>query len=602
MNKFLYALGLALAATAAHGADIDFTYNFGDAAPSGWGTGKAETYDVAVHLDNPSFAGVRVKGIRVAIPSEGTADASAWLTGELKLKKQNGKNVNAPDIDSKSGTITDGVLEISFDTPYTIPAGGCYVGYSFTVTDVNQATEAPVSTVDGTDPSGLYLHTSRTKLRWGAASEELGKVSAMTVMLEGDFPERAAYITLGTAQGAAGKEFSTLATVVNGAMEPIESIGYAYKAGDYSSTGTAELAADIEGRIGASGKARIYFDAIDATGNYPVEIRVTSVNGKSVDCAATEGAAEIYAFLPVNRPLVEEYTGLWCGWCPRGYMALEMMKELKGNLFIAAAYHNGDPMSWDGKTPNYVSGFPAAYINRSTSVNLKDIFTDWDDFRKFIPEGDVEVSVEWTDDSHKAIRATSTSRFIKDHTGADYRVSYLLVADNLSDPKWIQSNYFSGGSIEEYPYMDNEIGRMFLEGGEKMTGLIFNDVAVAGTDFDGFPGSIPAEVVAGESYTHSYVFSLDGIPEAVLTQPDYLRVIAVICDGRTGKFLNSNSSAYTSGKPFVDMSGVQAVETAGEVVETARYTLDGRRLDAPAAGINIIRYSDGSVRKVMVRP
>ena len=133
----------------------------------------------------------------------------------------------------------------------------------------------------------------------------------------------------------------------------------------------AELAADIEGRIGASGKARIYFDAIDATGNYPVEIRVTSVNGKSVDCAATEGTAEIYAFLPVNRPLVEEYTGLWCGFCPRGYMALEMMKELKGNLFIAAAYHNGDPMSWDGKTPNYVSGFPAAYINRSTSVNLK---------------------------------------------------------------------------------------------------------------------------------------------------------------------------------------------------------------------------------------
>lgn len=601
MNKMLYALALAAVSTAASGADIDFSYNFSNATPSGWGTGKAETYDVAVRLDNPSFEGAKVKGIRVAIPSEGTTDASAWLTGELKLKKKNGKNVNDPGIDSKSGTIADGMLEISFDTPYTIPAGGCYVGYSFTVSDVNSSTEAPVSTVDGIDPAGLYLHTSRTKLRWGEVSEELGKVSSMTIMLEGNFPERAAYITLSTAQGAVDEEFSTLATVVNGAMEPIESIGYAYKAGDYSGTGTAETIGRIEGRIGATGKALISFDAFGATGNYPVEIRVTSVNGMSADCAATEGTAEIYLFMPVNRPLVEEYTGLWCGWCPRGYMALEMMKKLKGDRFIAATYHNNDPMSWDGNTPNYVSGYPGAYINRSTSVNLKDIFTDWDNFRNFIPEGEVEVKVEWTDDSHNAIRATSTTRFIKDHTGADYRVSYLLIADNLSSPDWKQTNYFSGKTIEEYPYMDNEIGRMFLEGGAKMQGLVFNDVAIAGTDFDGFAGSIPAEIVAGESYSHSYIFSLEGISKDVLTQPDYLRVIAVICDARTGKFLNSNSSAYTSGEPFVDMSGVQTVKTSGEAVEIARYTLDGRLLNAPAPGINIIRYSDGSTRKVMVK-
>ena len=40
---------------------------------------------------------------------------------------------------------------------------------------------------------------------------------------------------------------------------------------------------------------------------------------------------------------------------------------------------------------------------------------------------------------------------------------------------------------------------------------------------------------------------------------------------------------------------------AAEAVETARYTLDGRRIDAPVKGINIVRYSDGSVRKVMVK-
>lgn len=42
-------------------------------------------------------------------------------------------------------------------------------------------------------------------------------------------------------------------------------------------------------------------------------------------------------------------------------------------------------------------------------------------------------------------------------------------------------------------------------------------------------------------------------------------------------------------------------EIATEVVEVARYSLDGRRLERPESGMNIVRYSDGSVKKVMVK-
>lgn len=34
-----------------------------------------------------------------------------------------------------------------------------------------------------------------------------------------------------------------------------------------------------------------------------------------------------------------------------------------------------------------------------------------------------------------------------------------------------------------------------------------------------------------------------------------------------------------------------------EVKEVSRYTANGQRLDAPTKGLNIVRYSDGSVRK-----
>ena len=136
-----------------------------------------------------------------------------------------------------------------------------------------------------------------------------------------------------------------------------------------------------------------------------------------MECPETEGTLKVYPFIPANRPLVEEYTGLWCGWCPLGYVALETMKERRGDLFVAAAYHNGDDMAFDGKTPNSPGGYPSAYVNRSASVNLGKIYTEWDAWRRWIPEGGVECGVEWADDAHASLRATSTARFIEGRSG-----------------------------------------------------------------------------------------------------------------------------------------------------------------------------------------
>ncbi len=49
-------------------------------------------------------------------------------------------------------------------------------------------------------------------------------------------------------------------------------------------------------------------------------------------------------------------------------------------------------------------------------------------------------------------------------------------------------------------------------------------------------------------------------------------------------------------------TGINAPESvAVEVVETGRYTIDGRKISEPEKGLNIIRYSDGTVRKVFVK-
>ncbi len=48
-------------------------------------------------------------------------------------------------------------------------------------------------------------------------------------------------------------------------------------------------------------------------------------------------------------------------------------------------------------------------------------------------------------------------------------------------------------------------------------------------------------------------------------------------------------------------TGIGQVETTGEAVEVARFTVDGRRINAPQKGINLIRMSDGTTRKVYVK-
>ena len=50
-----------------------------------------------------------------------------------------------------------------------------------------------------------------------------------------------------------------------------------------------------------------------------------------------------------------------------------------------------------------------------------------------------------------------------------------------------------------------------------------------------------------------------------------------------------------------DATGIDKVATSTNVKEVSRYSANGQRLSAPAKGLNIVKYSDGSVKKVVVQ-
>lgn len=70
-----------------------------------------------------------------------------------------------------------------------------------------------------------------------------------------------------------------------------------------------------------------------------------------------------------------------------------------------------------------------------------------------------------------------------------------------------------------------------------------------------------------------------------------------------------SSSAYSKAVDWrefkniveLDPTSVENINTAKDIKETSSYTLDGQRLDHPRRGLNIVKYSDGTVRKILVK-
>ena len=74
-----------------------------------------------------------------------------------------------------------------------------------------------------------------------------------------------------------------------------------------------------------------------------------------------------------KRVLVEDYTGTWCGWCPRISYALEKIQDQTNDVVIVAI-HAGDPMQFNQLSTltnvyNPQGTYPRGIINRSTLWN-----------------------------------------------------------------------------------------------------------------------------------------------------------------------------------------------------------------------------------------
>lgn len=71
--------------------------------------------------------------------------------------------------------------------------------------------------------------------------------------------------------------------------------------------------------------------------------------------------------------------------------------------------------------------------------------------------------------------------------------------------------------------------------------------------------------------------------------------------GMAAEYKSSSNWSYFKNIVEFDATGIDKVTTSADAKEVSRYLINGQRLSAPTRGLNIVKYSDGSVKKVAVQ-
>ncbi len=511
---------------------------------------KAETYDVAIKVEDDAMEGNYITDITFPLQEvAGVSNISVFLTSQLRV--ENGKN--AADLVVKSVTPAEpGFITVKLDKPYLIPEDGVYVGYSMTIDDVSaaEANSTPIAISDQAKEDAFYLHTSDGFLKWLDVSEAFGGSSLISVTVVGSSIKGNAANVKGEQQYVmTGKAAEVPLTVVNLGGKSIESIDIQYTLAGQTSTQHIDL--QLTNIFGASGNIELNIPAIPQRGEYPLSVCITKVNGVDNE-QQTLSSVPIIALnvMPKKRSLLEEYTGLWCGWCPRGYVALEKLAKLYPDEYVLVSYHNGDEMEiMDSESfPSDVAGFPDAYIDRAMEVDPyygsgNDAFgvaNDLAAFNKNFGMADINISSALT--AAGVVSISSELTFPFDLKDADYTVEYILVADGLTNPTWLQSNYYSGGEGDDAT--EAEDMAMFLAGESSIAGLAFNDIAIMTSEMADGSGNEISEATADVPVKFGYEFNL---AEAVSTSDELLvdkdtqlKVVVLLKDAETGAIINAN--------------------------------------------------------------
>ena len=247
-----------------------------------------------------------------------------------------------------------------------------------------------------------------------------------------------------------------------------------------------------------------------------------------------------FAQQPQKKVLIEEGTGTWCQWCPRGTVYGKQITQNYSDDAIFVAIHSGDPMENTSYfTSSGLSGLPSGNIDRTTLSNMQPsaIPSDLAPYTSNIPPADIDVTTTY-DQITRALEMTVSADFASAVSG-DWRLAAIVVEDGITGPAptYDQSNAYSGGGNGPMGGYEN------LPSPVSASIMVYNHVGryLAG-GYNGDSGSLPSSISAGQTHSYTYNWTL---PQDY--NEDYISVVGVLINASTGQVSNVNKSDYIMG-------------------------------------------------------
>jgi len=163
-------------------------------------------------------------------------------------------------------------------------------------------------------------------------------------------------------------------------------------------------------------------------------------------------------FVPKRKVVVEDYTGTWCGYCPRVLEAIHHLEEVTHDITVVAIHETAnsfpDPMHFDQvqvlKDEFGVDGLPAARLNRTTT--WQNPYETADVLAMAGTEADLSIAIN-SQLNGDALTISVSTLFENGSNPGDKLVVYLLESGIIYD----QVNYLDNDPTSQYYQQGNPI-------------------------------------------------------------------------------------------------------------------------------------------------
>ena len=542
------------------------------------GYNQACTIDAASYIPaGQEFVGdSKIKAVRIWLGNEVAAinsDMTVWIskTQPSDISKSDYKQTVA------KSSLVKGANDIMLTTAFDVKNQGFYVGFTLSISK-----SAYLIMGNGSDvPNSFYYRVNGDE--WmDFYGYGYGKLAIQLLLDGGTYPSNCATVDDFSQNVVVvkGQSVNVPIKITNKGKNSISSISYTIstEGGSTSSEKTLSLGSLA---FNCYKTVNVSFSSDSEPAKKNKTFTITKVNGVANTASQKSGTGSLITVteVPAVLPVIEEFTGTWCGYCPYGIVGMQKAHETYGDQVALIAVHASDVMSISGYNPILynVGSYPSAKMNRTVDFypSSYPILSQIDGALKSATLGSIELTARWTDSDKKAIKFDTKTKFVYNDDNGQYGISFVLVEDGMKGEgsSWAQRNFLSGSSG------DSEMS-FWYNSGQYVSGIEFNHVAVEAWDIlNGVSGSVSSTIQAGQVQKFSYNGDISS--NTLIQDKSKLKAIALLIDKETGRIVNAAQTTIDDSFLVGDVN-IDGLVDISDVVALVNMILGTTEKNAPA--------------------